>query len=169
MLLEKKAILQHQAKPLPTVLLQYIYQCLLLLCFLVRIFIPAYFIGSLADHVEMQNTSSSEVSQRGCHTRNKDSFLFSICSVRSWQCSSPGSLRSLQPHSTRLADYTLPLDFCLNAWVCRTKIQDTGPTNILPSSQFPLSHTSSASEYDVHLKWRGEGNSHLVSVHTVLS
>lgn len=168
-MLEKKAILQHQAKALPTAPLQHIYQCFLLLCLLVKIFFPAYFIGSLADHVGMQNTSSSEVSWRGCHTRNKDSFLFSVCSVRSRQCSSPGSLRSLQPHSTGLADCTLPLDFCLNAWVCRTKIQDTGPTPyMLPCPQFPLSQTSSASECNVHLEWRGERNSHLVSVHTVL-
>lgn len=36
-----------------------------------------------ADYVQMEISSAEEDSHEGCHTRNKDSFLFSICSLRS--------------------------------------------------------------------------------------
>lgn len=125
-------------------------------------FFPAYFIGCLADHVGMQVTSSEEVSQRGCHTRNKDSFLFSICSLRSWHCSSPVNLRSLQPDPTGSGRLHVA------RWVCGSKIQDPGPTpHICPCPQFPLPWASSAPECNVHIWRRGERNSHLISVQIV--
>lgn len=164
-LLEKKATLQHQEKPLPTALLQYIYQCFVLLCLLLRVFSH---LGCLADHVGMQ-TTSEEVSQRGCHTRNNNSFLLSICSFRSWRCSSPMSLRSLQPDSTGSGGLHVASGYFsiyLNCWVCRSKIQDPGSTPHVPRCpQFSLPWTISASVCNV-LLWR-ERNSHLISVQIV--
>lgn len=107
-------------------------------------FFPAYFIACPADHVGMQITSAEEDGHEGCHTRNKDSFLFSICSLRSWHCSSPVSLRSLQPQSTGAGRLHVASGFLCCSWMCTSKIQD--PTHIPSGPQFPLPRASSASE-----------------------
>lgn len=94
--LKKKAVLQQQMKPLPTLCYTKFVSDFCCSAIAFRFF-PVYFIPCPADHMGMLITSAEEDSHEGCLTRNKGSFLFSICSLRSWCCGSPMSPRSLQP------------------------------------------------------------------------
>lgn len=112
-----------------------------------------YFIACSGDHVGIQTTSDEEDSHEGCHTRYKDSFLFSICSVRSWHCSSPASFRFWQPDSTGSVRLNVASGFlCPNFWTaeCAEDPESYSSYSLLtPSSpQFSLPQTSSDAEYN---------------------
>lgn len=159
--LEKKAVLQQQVDLLLTALPWYICQCFLLLCHLVQIFsglfysLPCRPFGN-ADHF------CRKIQSWGMSHYEQDRFLFSICSLRSWHCRSPVSLRSLQPYSTKSGRLHIASRFLyLNCWVCRSKIQD-------PTVQIPSHPPISPPTEKLHLIYsRGKRKSHLTSAQTV--
>lgn len=159
--LEKKAVLQQQANLLLTALLGTFVS--VFCCSATSFgFFLAYFIACPADHVGMQISSAEKDSHEGCHTRSKDSFLFSICSLRSWLWRSPMSLRSLQPYTTKSGRLHIAFRFLyLNCWVCRSKIQD--PTVQIPS-HLPISPPT---DKLLIIYSRGKQKSHFTSVQIV--